>query len=393
MWFCAAFVVVCAEGRAQDGPRPATKSGDEATQKLFLANCAACHGATGDGQGTTVLERPARSFKDGGFSYGNTPEAILRTITFGIPGSLMPAFASGLKDEERRALARHVIALGPEQLVVASKDTVLVVHDKPLIVRGKLPPIIDGAPERPRGLLIGVPAGLTFEYRTDDVRLLGVRSGEFVDRRDWIGRGGDALQPLGQVVRAFQAGDPRAMFELRDDAGVERKVTARLVSTAVVSGAAEIAFDLVEVGVKPADERVARITEKPSAYRCALGAGWKRDIVVECVRTGGTLRVRAGPDAEAGAVWWFREEVGSGIHSVRLPDPKLCDLIAWRVLPDSNSPGPSTTWRVTSQAGIEGRSIAGQRHVLSNLFLPGVQRSPDLDAGSSVIRGLFVEVR
>ena len=38
----------------------------------FAELCAPCHGATGDGKGTTVLDRPARSFKDGGFSFGNT---------------------------------------------------------------------------------------------------------------------------------------------------------------------------------------------------------------------------------------------------------------------------------------------------------------------------------
>ena len=60
-------------------------------RQLFLDNCASCHGETGDGQGVTELDRPARSFKDGGFSYGNTPVALFRTISVGIPGTPMPA--------------------------------------------------------------------------------------------------------------------------------------------------------------------------------------------------------------------------------------------------------------------------------------------------------------
>src|SRR5262245_49793712 len=39
---------------------------------LFARNCATCHGIDGSGQGPSVLDRPARNFKDGGFSFGNT---------------------------------------------------------------------------------------------------------------------------------------------------------------------------------------------------------------------------------------------------------------------------------------------------------------------------------
>ena len=59
---------------------------------------------SGDGQGTTKLDRPARSFKDGGFSFGNTKEALSKTIAYGIPGSQMPAFEAALKPEERALL-------------------------------------------------------------------------------------------------------------------------------------------------------------------------------------------------------------------------------------------------------------------------------------------------
>src|SRR5438093_1021640 len=89
-----------------------TARGQDA-RALFLQHCASCHGESGDGRGTTQLDRPARSFKDGGFSYGNTVEALVRTIANGIPGTPMPAAPSVLTDADRRALAEYVLSLGP----------------------------------------------------------------------------------------------------------------------------------------------------------------------------------------------------------------------------------------------------------------------------------------
>ena len=42
------------------------------TAALYAEHCATCHGSNGDGKGTADLDRPARSFLDGGYSYGNT---------------------------------------------------------------------------------------------------------------------------------------------------------------------------------------------------------------------------------------------------------------------------------------------------------------------------------
>src|SRR5262245_50761866 len=85
---------------------------------VSLPHSASCDGENGDGKGTATLDRPARSFKDGGFSYGNTPEALLRTITFGIPGTPMPAAPSVLTEAQRKALADYVISLGPPGVIV-----------------------------------------------------------------------------------------------------------------------------------------------------------------------------------------------------------------------------------------------------------------------------------
>src|SRR5262245_57819330 len=86
---------------------------DDRARGRSVKNCATCHGETGDGKGTTQLDRPARSFMDGGFSFGNTPEALFRTISVGIPGTPMPAFDSSLSEEERHLVAGYVVTLGP----------------------------------------------------------------------------------------------------------------------------------------------------------------------------------------------------------------------------------------------------------------------------------------
>src|SRR5580765_1413354 len=104
---------------------------------LFLQHCTSCHGETGDGKGTAQLDRPARSFEDGGFSHGNTSEAIFRTLTFGIPGTPMPAAPSVLTEADRKALAEYVISLGPSTEAVAIAETELPVSSRPQFARGK----------------------------------------------------------------------------------------------------------------------------------------------------------------------------------------------------------------------------------------------------------------
>jgi cytochrome c553 len=245
---------------------------------LFAKNCAACHGADGDGQGTTRLDRPARSFRDGGFSYGNTEDALLRTITFGIPGTPMPAFESSLSAEERAALAAFVLALGPPVEHVDPESTVIRVGARPVIVRGYLPPIDPegpGATERPRGLLIGRPEGVTFEYRVDDVRLLGLRQGGFVERRDWTGRGGAALAPLGTVVALVEGGDPRPSFRLAGAGELE----ARLAGSWIEGQAAGVAYRLERDGVA-----AAHVREAPRPAGTSAGAGFARTFRIVAER-------------------------------------------------------------------------------------------------------------
>jgi cytochrome c553 len=275
---------------------PATAQEDRA-RELFLANCATCHGEQGDGQGTTELLRPARSFQDGGFSYGNTPEALFRTISIGIPGTEMPGFDTSLSEEERRLLAGYVVTLGPEIREVTTEETVMVVRDRPQVVRGMLPPVDPGAVSHPRGLLIGTTSGLTFEYRVDDVRLLGVRQGGFVERTDWTGRGGSALRPIGLVVHLVERGLPEPPFRFGTRSGPKEPLRASLERTWIASEDVGLDYRLTD-----SDGRlIVRVRESVDALRTRIGAGFRRRLAFSDATHTGSLRMqlpRAGDDEE-----------------------------------------------------------------------------------------------
>jgi len=272
---------------ASDPAAAAHAEASSPTRTLFLANCAQCHGEKGDGEGVTQLDRKARSFLDGGFSYGNTKDAILRSITHGIPGTPMPAFEKALTEAQRVELAEYVIAFGPDQIVVDPSESEMIVTDRPVIVRGKLPAIVEGAQEWPRGLAIGTPEGLTFEYRTDDVQLVGVRAGRFLNRSDWGERGGTALEMLGQPVwtnPTVEGLTTLSLGSIRDDLPVGgRRVRARLTSTSSRDGRASVEYELsTEAGSDP----VVRATEECHAFYCSIGSGFVVRTELRALRPG-----------------------------------------------------------------------------------------------------------
>ncbi|MCK6445938.1 MAG: c-type cytochrome [Planctomycetes bacterium] len=240
---------------------------------LYERNCAGCHNTNGDGQGPTMqqLKLKARDFKRGGFAFGNTREAIYRTITAGMPGSdVMPSFKVSLTEEERWLIAEHVLTLcpAPEE---RAQNTRLVVALEPQIARGLLPPIAEGKPRWPRGLLLGTPEGLTFEYRVDDVRLLAVRQGEFADRTDWNDRGGGELVPLGKAFYVPGAGDPPPTFALLQS-GQERELAARLETTLAKRAELGLDYELVD----KRGERQAWVSERLRVEALSIGGAFTR---------------------------------------------------------------------------------------------------------------------
>lgn len=241
---------------------------------LYAQHCALCHGPNGDGDGTLKLDRPARSFRAGGFSFGNTEEAIFRTITSGIGGTPMPGFQTQLDEAQRRALARHVIALGPEQVPGPGFASIISVDQRPVVLRAHLPALVEGGPEFPRGLLVGNPDGLSYEYRADDLRLLAVRQGPFADRKDWGERGGSPVEPLGRVIhRVAESGDPGAAWMTSAPA----PLSARLTETDVRGSSALLKFSLLT----PSGAPVAMGEESLQAVSLGGHSGYRRRLVLD----------------------------------------------------------------------------------------------------------------
>lgn len=113
----AVLVVISLPVFAQHGSttavNPYTSPLDElAGEKLYRSQCASCHGLKGEGAGA------GPSLTSGTFRHGGTDEALFRTISKGVPGTPMPAFAlSGLKIWQ---LVTHVRELG----IVRGAETV-----------------------------------------------------------------------------------------------------------------------------------------------------------------------------------------------------------------------------------------------------------------------------
>ncbi len=222
-------------------------------QAIYMLYCASCHGQTGNGKGLIELDRPARSFIDGGFSFGNTVHAISKTTASGIPGTPMPPFVDVLSAEDINSVSKFVRDFAPTREEATPDETEMVVLNRPLIVRGMIPPLHEGLQLHPRGLVVGNPDRFSYEYRVDDVRLLAVRQGLFVQRADWGERGGSPLTLLGGIVVDVDNGDPKGMFTLKDNIPLH----AKLLSTVALGEYGIVKYTLVT----PDGKTVATVEE------------------------------------------------------------------------------------------------------------------------------------
>ena len=84
----------------------------EEGEKIYQANCAACHGpALGGGIGPSLL--------DSTWIHGGTPEAIVRTITEGVPAKGMLTWGPILGPQKIGRVAAYVISRNHEALGLA----------------------------------------------------------------------------------------------------------------------------------------------------------------------------------------------------------------------------------------------------------------------------------
>lgn len=263
-------------------PPPRTDAG-----ALYAEHCAGCHGKEGHGDGPTAAElkvRP-RDFKEGRFAFGNTTDAMVKTILSGIPGeetARMPPFKGVLTVAEVESVVEFVRTMMPRELLPTAAEMKLTPSDGPLFVRGLLAPFKEGEPPIARGLLVGMPGGFSFEYATDGLRLLAVRRGEFATRSDWEGRGGRPITPLGEVVLTTLTPPQWSPFLVRHhenigDGDPPTSLTGRLRSTSSRGGVADLDYDLVG----PGGGVVGRVRERPREVVVSDGKGIVEEFEIE----------------------------------------------------------------------------------------------------------------
>jgi hypothetical protein len=189
----------------------------------------------------------------------------------------------------------------PAEILPTPAEMRMEPRDGPLVARGLLAPFKAGDPPIARGLLVGLPNGFTFEYATEDLRLLAVRRGGFVTRSDWEGRGGRPLTPLGEVVLQTLVPDWWSPFLWFGKSGNDVHdlpptpfLPGRLRSTSCRAGVVEIVYDLVESrgGV------VGQVRERPRAAITSEGAGIIEEFEIEMsgpCNTGLSLMLASNP--------------------------------------------------------------------------------------------------
>jgi high-affinity iron transporter len=96
-------------------------------QGVYMANCAGCHGVTGDGHGelSAKLLKQAAPLNTTAAVARKTDEELLATVAHGSPASPMPAFAGRLSDGEIAAVVsylRMVSLGGPSDASVVAAD-------------------------------------------------------------------------------------------------------------------------------------------------------------------------------------------------------------------------------------------------------------------------------
>jgi high-affinity iron transporter len=109
--FLAAAAAALLAGPALAAP-PKTPELVAKGKSSYDVNCAACHGASGRGDGVAAssLNPKPRNLATGKLDHGVSPDQIFATLQKGVPGTGMVPFAH-LPEEERWAITYYVLDL------------------------------------------------------------------------------------------------------------------------------------------------------------------------------------------------------------------------------------------------------------------------------------------
>jgi high-affinity iron transporter len=101
---------VLVSGLVAAAPAPTPKL-LETGKQVYAINCAACHGATGEGNGPVAfaVKPPPRNLVREPFKAGDSALQIYHTVTNGLPSTRMVGYPQ-IKELERWAVAYYVRA-------------------------------------------------------------------------------------------------------------------------------------------------------------------------------------------------------------------------------------------------------------------------------------------
>ncbi|AQR75092.1 cytochrome c/FTR1 family iron permease [Sphingomonas sp. LM7] len=234
---------------------------------LYAQNCAACHGATGDGHGPNAarLDPPPIAFTDKSRADQRSLFGLYQVISQGLDGTAMQSFAA-LPESDRWALALHAGQLAyPE---AAAREGERLWH-KDAAIRAKFPNL---------AALVGVtPAALAADIGSDKATALTAYLRRNPDAV--TARAGSSLaltrERLEQSLAAYRAGD--------------RKAAANLALSAYLDG-----FEPVEPVLAARDAPLmARIERAMGELRAAIGEGRPADEVKAANRSLASLFTEA----------------------------------------------------------------------------------------------------
>ncbi len=88
----------------------------ETGKAAYDQTCAACHGATGEGNGPVAfsIKPPPRNFRKDDFKAGDTVPAVFHTLTYGLPETRMVGYPQ-LDETTRWGIAYYVVSMRPRR--------------------------------------------------------------------------------------------------------------------------------------------------------------------------------------------------------------------------------------------------------------------------------------
>ncbi len=101
--------------RSSGGLAMIQQSDIENGKKIYMQQCASCHGDNGKGDGPLAVRcvpAPA-NFASGVLKHGSSPDAIFKSISNGIKGTMMASYGF-IDEKDRWAVTHYVLTLMPE---------------------------------------------------------------------------------------------------------------------------------------------------------------------------------------------------------------------------------------------------------------------------------------